>query len=212
MDNNYSNEHSNDGNDMDAKWREKAAKAKKGHRPSLRNWERDGLALTFPPYAAALLASPRPYSSFRTVPGIDGDRAVAECAQSLVECLRRPGDRIAGAAAPPVLPVVLEAGDLKTSEFHAYETRGIPVVIRNIPQGGTEDGDSMSEDEEEKKECDGQPRQRRARGSDNNDDEAWPAVRRWTQEALAVDPDLADAALKCGEDDDGGSACCVGWT
>ena len=47
-------------------WKEKTDRAKKLHRPSLKNWERDGLHATFPQYASALLSpSAHPYSSFR---------------------------------------------------------------------------------------------------------------------------------------------------
>mmetsp|Transcript_22220 Transcript_22220/g.46473 ORF Transcript_22220/g.46473 Transcript_22220/m.46473 type:complete len:554 (+) Transcript_22220:602-2263(+) len=71
-------------------WEEKAAKAKKGHRPSLKNWERDGLAQTFPPYAEALLTSTHPYSSFKIIndgSGEGGGKRVLERTMSL-ECVR----------------------------------------------------------------------------------------------------------------------------
>ncbi len=48
-------------------WQKKAARAKRKHRPSLKNWEADGLAYSFPKYANAILESNHPYRSFRLV-------------------------------------------------------------------------------------------------------------------------------------------------
>ena len=54
-------------------WQEKAARAKRKHRPSLKNWEADGLAYSFPNYANAILQSNHPYRSFRLVEKSDDD-------------------------------------------------------------------------------------------------------------------------------------------
>ena len=67
-------------------WEEKAAKAKKGHRPSLKNWERDGLYEKFPPFAEFLLSpSTDPYSSLK----IDSRTGRAEERSWSLECARR---------------------------------------------------------------------------------------------------------------------------
>lgn len=217
-------------------WEENAAKAKKGHRPSLKNWERDNLARTFPPYAEAILTSAHPYSSFKIVAdrGGDGDerggRRVVERAMSLEsvrDALRAGGrssdaglhlrrridgrnvghdarDRRGGARREEALyPVVLDANRIPPREFHErYEAKCIPVVIRDVPYGASTNNPSAEGSldgamEEEKKECDGNGGGRPARAGE------WPAVRRWSLDALATDPQLSQRPLKCGEDDDG---------
>ena len=78
--------------------------------------------------------------------------------------------------------------------------------------------------EEEKKECDHHhsphhdnsahhaaataTRQQQQQQQHDNDDKfykskQWPAVTKWSLDALKTDPDLSDRPLKCGEDDDG---------
>eukprot|EP00584_Thalassiosira_punctigera_P014643 CAMPEP_0172549456 /NCGR_PEP_ID=MMETSP1067-20121228/18544_1 /TAXON_ID=265564 ORGANISM="Thalassiosira punctigera, Strain Tpunct2005C2" /NCGR_SAMPLE_ID=MMETSP1067 /ASSEMBLY_ACC=CAM_ASM_000444 /LENGTH=543 /DNA_ID=CAMNT_0013336847 /DNA_START=193 /DNA_END=1824 /DNA_ORIENTATION=+ len=218
-------------------WEEKAAKAKKGHRPSLKNWERDGLAQTFPPYAEALLTSSQPYSSFK----IDNDggdgkgRRVVERTMSLEfvrEALRSSGRssiiqrqrnknnsgnshrRHGGGCCEDMYPVVLDANLTSPKEFHErYEAKCIPVVIRNIPYGGStsnsnlqannHDNGDLGDDvmEEEKKDCDSIVSQ--ACNSQQPNGKEWPAVRRWKLDVLSVDPQLSERPLKCGEDDDG---------
>lgn len=148
-------------------WQEKAAKAKKGHRPSLKNWERDNLAETFPPYAEALLTSTHPYSSFKIVhndrDGGGGERGrVVEQTASLesVREAARKGDHGGNSGArhyrndfrkynvdrlhagsrceETMYPVVLDSNRTPPKEFHErYEAKCIPVVIRNIPCGAT---------------------------------------------------------------------------
>ncbi len=218
-------------------WEEKAAKAKKGHRPSLKNWERDGLAQTFPPYAEALLTSSQPYSSFK----IDNDggdgkgRRVVERTMSLefvrealrssgrssiIQCQRNKNNsgnshrRHGGGCCEDMYPVVLDANLTSPKEFHErYEAKCIPVVIRNIPYGGStsnsnlqannHDNGDLGDDvmEEEKKDCDSIVSQ--ACNSQQSNGKEWPAVRRWKLDALSVDPQLSERPLKCGEDDDG---------
>ena len=245
-------------------WEEKAAKAKKGHRPSLKNWERDGLARTFPLYAESMLNSNHPYSSFQIVNNCGGESKsgkscnggsshyqnynggcssmrgeVVERNLSL-ECVRRAaasgcasngngrGSNNSNRSETMLMyPVVLEASEVPPEEFHErYEAECIPAVIRNIPYGATcsnndndrndgtnnhnprrrssycDDGDVMMDEEEEKKECDNSGHSRHHDNVNNNGRE-WPAVRRWKLDALAIDPDLSNRSLKCGEDDDG---------
>lgn len=62
-------------------WQEKAARAKRKHRPTLKNWEVDGLAESFPNYVHAILESKYPYRSFRLVENViddDGDIRMGE--------------------------------------------------------------------------------------------------------------------------------------
>ena len=210
-------------------WEEKAAKAKKGHRPSLKNWERDGLYEKFPSYAQALLSSPNPYSAFR----IDSTTGqVVEQSWSL-ECARQKR-KIGGASTmgqlqamklddyvdgnnnddgevtTPMYPIVLDANDTPPSIFHEhYEAKVIPCVIRNIPYGGEEssiannsssnNNNNIHNFEEEKKDCDSSTSSSHSRKRQKE----WPAVHRWSLDKLINDPDLADRGFKCGEDDDG---------
>lgn len=138
-------------------WEEKAAKAKKGHRPSLKNWERDNLAETFPPYAEALLKSKHPYRSFQLVNTVHspahngngyyqktGDRRYSDnvvqrgevIERSLtLEYIRSPNNHQHNQI---MYPVVLDAAHTPPSVFHEqYEAKCIPVVIRNIPYGAS---------------------------------------------------------------------------
>ncbi|KAL7529957.1 hypothetical protein ACHAWF_003183 [Thalassiosira exigua] len=208
-------------------WEEKAAKAKKGHRPSLRDWERDGLAGAFPPFAEALLASEEPYQSLEISPSGDATerRRSRERAREAGRRARRRGggggaggtsaDGSTTTTTTTAVPAVLDAAETSPREFHdAFEAPCVPTVIRGIPYGDrgpdrTDDAGAKAE-EEEKKECDGRSHGGGAGGPDGDGREGaelsgarWPAARRWKLDALFDDSDLADRPLKCGEDDDG---------
>ena len=157
-------------------WEEKAAKAKKGHRPSLKNWERDNLAETFPPYAHALVNSSHPYKSFKIVTKRDnktGERIGEVVERSLsLDSVRNDGGnsnnqqhrnlgRIRygndyhgsstthndGNSEVIMYPIVLDAATTPPKEFHErYEAKCIPVVIRNIPYGASCSSSSSSVD------------------------------------------------------------------
>eukprot|EP00571_Detonula_confervacea_P015328 CAMPEP_0172301134 /NCGR_PEP_ID=MMETSP1058-20130122/3083_1 /TAXON_ID=83371 /ORGANISM="Detonula confervacea, Strain CCMP 353" /LENGTH=512 /DNA_ID=CAMNT_0013011149 /DNA_START=156 /DNA_END=1694 /DNA_ORIENTATION=+ len=199
-------------------WEERAAKAKKGHRPSLKNWERDNLASIFPPYAEAILKSTHPYRSFRINNGGRGGGAKGDVLDQSLSLEDIGGGRNGisyGSSyhgGEVMYPIVLDAAQTPPKEFHErYEAKCIPVVIRNVPygvrnatsatHGNNRDGDMMME--EEKKECDG-----RHHNSINNhhhtaQTKEWPAVHLWKFNALSTDSDLSHCMLKCGEDDDG---------
>ncbi|KAL7471657.1 hypothetical protein ACHAXS_011944 [Conticribra weissflogii] len=143
-------------------WKEKTDRAKKLHRPSLKNWARDGLHATFPAYASSLLhPSAHPYSSFRIVGGNEGEGEAVESSLSLEDarevalerdvgrrkegqrlgCRRhlRDGDLLAAGCfgGGVEFPAVLDARVTSPREFHEeYEARCVPCVIRNIPNGG----------------------------------------------------------------------------
>ena len=139
-------------------WEESSARAKRLHRPSLRDWERDGLAHSFPAFASSVLdGDHKPYSHFGVVGDGDGGRGrvVAEEWSLTAEEARRLGRRDMrrrddDCDGPPteggggggskkrreMYPVVLEASRLSPRDFHErYESRRIPVVIRGIPYG-----------------------------------------------------------------------------
>lgn len=193
-------------------WEERAAKAKKGHRPYLKNWERDGLYEKFPPYAETLLSpSTNPYSSFKL--DANTGRAV-EQSWSLERARQKkrrffsPSDRLQAMqlfdgdnneVTPNMYPIVFDAKDVPPAVFHEqYEAKMIPCVIRNIPYGDSS-SDANNNFDEEKKDCDDNT----ACTSPSRNLKVWPAVRRWSLDKLMNDPDLADRGFKCGEDDDG---------
>lgn len=92
------------------KWRKKMERAQRLHRPSLNNWERDGLWKVFATWRATLSSSSSPSSSY--------------------EALLLPG-----VTHPPSLPVVLNAENLDADFFATtLEAKGIPCVIQNVPQ------------------------------------------------------------------------------
>jgi hypothetical protein len=193
-------------------WEEKAARAKKGHRPSLKNWERDGLYEKFPSYAEALLSpSTHPYSSLR----IDSRTGRAVAHSLSLERARQRGmspptqklqamqlDDGTNNEEAPMYPIVLDVKDTPPALFHEqYEAKVIPCVIRNIPYGDSSsstNGNNSSTFDEEKKDCDDHTATSPARNQ-----KEWPAVHRWSLDKLINDPDLAERGFKCGEDDDG---------
>ncbi|KAL3823176.1 hypothetical protein ACHAXA_010060 [Cyclostephanos tholiformis] len=76
-------------------WEESSARAKRLHRPSLRDWERDGLYSSFPAYASNVLDGDLgPYNYFGIVGGGDGNGKLAVMEWSLTaEEARRHGRR-----------------------------------------------------------------------------------------------------------------------
>lgn len=96
------------------------------------------------------------------------------------------------------VPARLDAKYTSPREFHdRFESKGIPSVITNIPQGydvPRPPPPRHSSSFEEKKDADND--------DDNPSPHRWRALDRWQLEKLQDDPDLRERALKCGEDDD----------
>ena len=91
-------------------WRKKLQKARKLHRPSLKDWECDGLYDDFPAFVRSLEPQSEHFRSF----------APCQCKNET----------------PSVLPVSLDARTLTPEEFwHRYEGTSTPCVIHNIPAG-----------------------------------------------------------------------------
>ena len=203
-------------------WEEKAARAKKGHRPSLKNWERDGLYEKFPSYAEALLSpSTNPYSSLKIHSGTGTGRAVehswsVERARQkkrgmthTLQAMQLENDGSNDEETTPIMyPIVLDAKDTPPEIFHEqYEAKIVPCVIRNIPYGygdssSTNNGNITSTFDEEKKDCDDNIGAANSNYPSRSRKE-WPAVHRWSLDKLINDPELAERGFKCGEDDDG---------
>jgi histone arginine demethylase JMJD6 len=93
-------------------WRRRMQRARRLHRPSLKNWEADKLYFSFPAFALELENTDN-YRSF-FLENEEENRPVQQ-RQSI--------------------PVVLDAATLTPEAFYEYERKGIPAVIRNIPAG-----------------------------------------------------------------------------
>jgi histone arginine demethylase JMJD6 len=88
-------------------WKSAMEDARKRHRPSLENWERDGVYLAFRLFLDSLMAPEHQH-----------------------EALIAPG-----APHPRVLPAMLDGSELTYEEFASvYEAHGIPCVISKIPE------------------------------------------------------------------------------
>lgn len=122
-------------------WEAKMERARRLHRPSLKNWQRDQMYERFPDYQQRLQ---------------DSDHSDLVCA--FINTTQS-------------IPVRVEAKNLSTEAFtKEFHATGTPCVINNIPTV-----------------------------------ENWPAVQRWTLQALSADQDLVERVFKCGEDDEGRS-------
>ena len=106
-------------------WREKADRAKRLHRPSLKNWARDGMAWSFPRFVESL--NKRNYETF--IPGLATDA--------------QDSSRSSSSSGAISVPAILDANTTSVETFQQqYEARGIPSVIRGIPErrGGRQRG------------------------------------------------------------------------
>lgn len=89
-------------------WEKKMERARRLHRPSLKNWECDGLYEIFPNFVKGVLEEDS-YQSYSVV---------------------------TQGAASEALPVVLDAKDLSQVEFaDRYEAKEVPSILINIPEG-----------------------------------------------------------------------------
>jgi len=133
-------------------WRSKAEKAKKEHRPSLKDWSRDKLYKTFPSYRDAILERPHlGYEAFIPFPKLtkkrsyhyssgscsgdnsNSNRASAASSSSYASTtncnLNDLNDRC-------TIPARIDARVTPPSEFHSrLEAKKVPTVITNIPEG-----------------------------------------------------------------------------
>lgn len=101
-------------------WRSKSARAKKRHRPSLSNWECDGLFGTFPGFVSSILTDPsKSYQAFLPF-------------GKTTNASRHNNNQ----KTQSQIPALLDAKHISVSEFQQqYEANGIPAVILNVPQG-----------------------------------------------------------------------------
>eukprot|EP01083_Nonionella_stella_P003910 11255_1 len=170
-------------------WRSKADKAKKDHRPSLKDWACDDYAQSFPEYSSRTLNLDNMGYQYFNANG---------------EAFRSCHDTI---------PKRLDAKKTSPKEFHQrYEARLIPSVITNVPNGfdvppppprQSRGSSKFEEKKEERSICLGADAG--SSSSSERTSHAWKALERWSLDNLQNDPDLRERTLKCGEDDDGKS-------
>jgi len=157
-------------------------KAKRLHRPSLKDWECDGIYEKFPAFVESISSPQDQYRSF--ILSRDDNCHQRDGGGN------RPGDASGGTTftssiSPPPrnLPMILDGKTVTREDFAAnFEATETPCVIRNVPAGydGAPDGASAAI-------------------------EPWPALERWRFGALKKSGDLGERVFKCGEDDDGDS-------
>eukprot|EP00977_Amphora_coffeiformis_P030379 scaffold46594_cov199-Amphora_coffeaeformis.AAC.1 len=128
-------------------------RARRLHRPSLKDWQRDGMYQKFPSYVKDLEAS-----------NWKDELCIPSC--------NNHNNNNSHTKVPTALPVRVDARRCNAETFALrYEATCTPCVITHVPQV-----------------------------------QQWPALHRWTLEALnTADNDLRSRVFKCGEDDDGHS-------
>mmetsp|Transcript_40128 Transcript_40128/g.56523 ORF Transcript_40128/g.56523 Transcript_40128/m.56523 type:complete len:457 (+) Transcript_40128:131-1501(+) len=88
-------------------WESKMEKARRLHRPSLKDWAQDRMAEKFPAFQREILNRPSSYE-WLLLPGVPH---------------------------PKGLPAVLDAYELEYEHFtQIFEAKGIPCVIKNVPE------------------------------------------------------------------------------
>ncbi len=188
-------------------WRSKAEKAKKGHRPSLKDWARDQLYQTFPTYRDETLSKPNMgYETFIPFPN-----QIKKCSYHL----ESSDDN--GTSHTGTIPARIDARIVAPAEFHEeYEAKLVPTVITYIPQGFDLPPPPPSPPTKSKSNsyistsCELQSSQNTTSNNNSNLQNektihAWKALSNWDIKTLASDERLRERMFKCGEDDDGKS-------
>lgn len=96
----------------DNDWEKKMDRARRLHRPSLKNWERDNMYEGFPPFVEKL-SGQKNYQSYFP----DPDTLWAKAQRKMA------------------IPAILDAKTLTREDFHKYERERIPCVLLNIVAG-----------------------------------------------------------------------------
>jgi histone arginine demethylase JMJD6 len=181
-----------------AEWEEKASKAKKLHRPSLKNWACDGFYhKKFPAFVRSIEHRDSQFEQF--APKVNGNVNVkpATASTSDVDVDVNVAELSSCTHFHPSVPVVVDASTMTPTEFHSkIEAKRLPSVIRQIP---TQD-----------------PGHRHAELSTSSTNanvnehehtsthtKPWEALEKWTLDALGdASCELRERSFKCGEDDD----------
>lgn len=130
-------------------WRGKSEKAKRGHRPSLKNWECDGLYSTFPKYVSTILPSKHPssnnnienkkrqnYESFLPFEKPTNDIWHTQNPYPPTKITHQQSNETTVTTIHPQIPARLDSRFTSPKDFHNnYEANLIPTVLQNIPYG-----------------------------------------------------------------------------
>lgn len=109
-------------------WRKKLRKARQLHRPSLKNWECDGLYDDFPAFVKDLEPKSEHFRSF--TPCHNKNKVSSRYGKN--HC----GTTTAAVTPSCVIPVTLDARTLTPNDFwEKYEATSTPCIILNIPGG-----------------------------------------------------------------------------
>lgn len=131
-------------------WKSRTEKAKKDHRPNLKDWAGDDFHKTFPEFSKRIQnLENMGYQHFNA----------------------KGGDQYHSCHS--TIPARLDAKYTSPKQFHDnYEAKGIPCVFTNIPQGYDLPLPPQRKSSfEEKKDCNDYP---------ERTPHAWPALDRWT--------------------------------
>ena len=180
-------------------WRSKAEKAKKDHRPSLKDWAADELYKTFPSYKQEILS--------KTNFGYD------ECIPFPTQTKKRSYHYAKNATTAVLgceIPARIDAKVTPPSEFHSkFESKLVPTVITNIPQGFDVPPPPPTPSPKHRSSPSSSTTAATNSNSSTNSAStsihAWKALSEWSLDKLATHEELRERPFKCGEDDDGKS-------
>ena len=148
-------------------WQDKMERARRLHRPSLKDWQRDGMYEKFPVYVKELEANN--WNDEICIPSLSNNSNSSNGSNNYNNYNHHQQP-----PPPTGLPVRVDARRCDAEAFAMrYEATWTPCVISHVPNV-----------------------------------QGWPAVHRWTLEALYDDEEnneLRSRPFKCGEDDDGRS-------
>ena len=156
-------------------------KARRLHRPSLKNWECDGLYYKFPAFLEHIENRDK-YESFILNQRSSNSENNNHTENKKGEENKNMATSSSNSKEDMInIPMVINANTTTPEQFiEFYESRKVPTVIGGIPNGHGYDGSSESRN----KDC-------------------WPALKKWKIENLESNPDINSRYFKVGEDDDG---------
>ena len=170
---------SNSNSNSSSSWREKVEKARKLHRPSLKNWECDGLYYKFPSFFKEVSQPRKKYESFILSQRSDPNNIDI----NIIDIDKHHGESHCYVN----IPMVIDCKTTSRQDFVQHcESKKIPTVIRNIPYGEYRDYGETS-----------------SASTSTSTSKPWPAIQNWSLENLNSNPSIYRRMFKVGEDDDG---------
>ena len=175
-------------------WISKTDRAKKAHRPSLKDWTCDHLYTTFPPYQQEILNLSQDKDISHSY---EACLPFGKTPQQSYHCYHETEEKPRSTVRSVIIPRRMDAKKVSPSTFHSeYEARGIPTVMTNVPQGYDVPLPPPSNKNH--------PNTAALSSSMRSNPNEWKALTEWDWEELEKSP-LRERLFKCGEDDDGRS-------